>query len=64
MRELRGTVWGVSVLDVDENAEGSPPWITNSSEIAAWCEAISSRRALLQAIRETPEDWRLPFETQ
>jgi hypothetical protein len=29
MRELRGTVWGVSALDVDENAEGPPPWITH-----------------------------------
>jgi hypothetical protein len=55
MRELRGTVWGVSVLDVDENAEGPPAWLTNPSQISSWCEAISSRRALLQAIREMPE---------
>jgi hypothetical protein len=52
MRELRGTVWGVSVLDVDENAEGPPAWITDPSQVASWCEAISLRRALLQAIRE------------
>jgi hypothetical protein len=65
MRELRGTVWGVSVLDVDENAEGTPPWITNPFQIASWCEAILSRRALLQAIREMPEeDPQLPFETK
>jgi hypothetical protein len=55
MRELRGTVWGVSVLDVDENAEGPPAWLTNPSQISSWCEAISSRRALLRAIREMPE---------
>ena len=64
MRELRGTVWAVSVLDVDENAEGPPAWLTNPSQISSWCEAISSRRALLQAIREMPEDWQLPFETE
>jgi hypothetical protein len=64
MRELRGIVWSVSVLDVDENAEGPPAWLTNPSQIAAWCEAISSRRALLHAIRETPEDSRLTFETE
>ena len=64
MRELRGTVWGVSALDVDENAEGPPPWITNPSQIASWCEAISLRRALLHAIRGMTEDWRLPFETK
>ena len=29
MRELRGSVWGVSALDVDENAEGPPAWVTN-----------------------------------
>ncbi len=28
MRELRGSVWGVSALDVDENAEGPPAWVT------------------------------------
>jgi hypothetical protein len=52
MRELRGSVWGVSALDVDENAEGPPAWVTNPWEIASWREAISLRRALLQAIRE------------
>jgi hypothetical protein len=64
MRELRGTVWGVSVLDVDENAEDAPPWITNPFQIASWCEAISSKRALLQAIRETLEDRSLPSDTE
>jgi hypothetical protein len=63
MRELRGTIWGVSALEVDENAEGPPAWITNPLQIASWCEAISSRRALLQAIHETLED-RLPSDTE
>jgi hypothetical protein len=52
MRELRGSVWGVSVLDVDENAEGPPAWVTNPWEIESWREAISLRRALLRALRE------------
>ena len=51
MRELRGSVWGVSVLDVNENAEGPPAWVTNPWEIESWREAISLRRALLRAIR-------------
>jgi hypothetical protein len=55
MRELRGSVWGVSALDVDENAEAPPAWVTNPWEIASWLEAISSRRALLQAMRNAPE---------
>jgi hypothetical protein len=55
MRELRGSVWGLSALDVDENAEGPPAWVTNPWEIASWREAISWRRALLQAVREAPE---------
>jgi hypothetical protein len=55
MRELRGSVWGVSALDVDENAEGPPAWVTNPWEIASWLEAISSRRALLQDMRKAPE---------
>jgi hypothetical protein len=55
MRELRGSVWGVSALDVDETAEGPPPWVTNPWEIESWREAISWRRALLQAVREMPE---------
>jgi hypothetical protein len=64
MRELRGTVWAVSTLDVDENAEGPPPWITNPFQIASWCEAIASRRALLQANHETLEAPSLPSETE
>jgi|RhiMetdeSRZDD1v2_1073273.scaffolds.fasta_scaffold52451_3 hypothetical protein len=55
MRELRGSVWGVSALDVDENADGPPTWVKNPWEIASWREAISWRRALLQAIRQVPE---------
>jgi hypothetical protein len=54
-RELRGSVWGASALDVDENAEGPPAWVTNPWQIASWREAISWRRALLQAVREAPE---------
>jgi hypothetical protein len=42
-------------LDVDENAEGPPAWVTNPWEIASWREAIAWRRALLQAVREVPE---------
>src|SRR4051812_40172364 len=51
-RELRGSVWGVSALDVDDNSEGPPAWVTNPWEIASWREAIAWRRALLQAVRE------------
>jgi hypothetical protein len=54
-RELRGSVWGASALDVDENAEGPPAWVTNPWQIASWREAISWRRALLQAVREAPK---------
>jgi hypothetical protein len=52
MRELRGNVWGVSVLDVDENEEGPPAWLRDSWTIASWREALSLRRALLDAMRE------------
>jgi hypothetical protein len=52
MRELTGSVWGVSVLDVDENEEGPPAWLRDSWTIASWREAISLRRALLSAMRE------------
>jgi len=54
-RELRGSVWGASALDVDENAEGPPAWVTNPWQIASWREAISWRRSLLEAVREAPE---------
>jgi hypothetical protein len=57
MRELQGSVWGVSALDVDENAEGPPAWVTNPWKIASWREAISWRRALLREVREAPEGW-------
>jgi hypothetical protein len=53
-RELRGSVWGASALDVDENAEGPPAWVTNPWQIASWREAISWRRSLLEAVREPP----------
>jgi hypothetical protein len=52
MRELTGSVWGVSVLDLDENEEGPPAWLRDSWTIASWREAISLRRALLSAMRE------------
>jgi hypothetical protein len=55
MRELGQGFWGVSVLDVDENAEGPPAWERNPRNIASWHEAIRLRRALLHAIREAPE---------
>jgi hypothetical protein len=51
MRELTGSVWGVSVPDVDEHAEGSPAWLRNPWEIASWQDAIHLRRALLDAVR-------------
>jgi len=55
MRELGRGFWGVSVLDVDENAEGPPAWERNPRNIASWHEAIRLRRALLDAIRAAPE---------
>ena len=45
-------VWGVSALDVDQNAEGPPTWVTNPWEIASWRKAISSRRAAFVVLRE------------
>ena len=36
MRELGRGFWGVSVLDVDENAEGPPAWERNPRNIASW----------------------------
>jgi hypothetical protein len=55
MRELTGSVWGVSVLDVDEHAEGPPAWLRNPWEIASWQNAIHLRRALLDVVpRLTP----------
>ena len=47
MRELTGNVWGVSVLDVNEHAEGPPTWLRNPWEITSWQHAIHLRRALL-----------------
>jgi hypothetical protein len=55
MRELGQGYWGVSVLDVYENAEGPPAWERNPGNIASWHEAVLMRRALLHAIREAPE---------
>ena len=55
MRELGRGFWGVSVLDVDENAEGPPAWERNPRNIASWHEAIRLRRALLDAIRAAGE---------
>jgi hypothetical protein len=52
MRELSGSVWGVSLLDVDELAEGPPPWVINPWQIASWRHAIQLRRALMRALRE------------
>jgi hypothetical protein len=54
MRELGRGFWNVSVLAVDENAEGPPAWETNARNIASWHEAIRLRRALLDAIRAAP----------
>ena len=51
MRELTGSVWGVSVLDVDEHADGPPAWLRNPWEIASWQHAIHLRRALLDIVR-------------
>ena len=51
MRELTGGVWGVSVLDVDEHAEGPPTWLRNPWEITSWQHAIHLRRALLDVVR-------------
>jgi hypothetical protein len=55
MRELGRGFWGVSVLDVDENAEGPPTWERNPRNIASWHDAIRLRRTLLHAIREAPK---------
>lgn len=44
MRELTGGVWGVSVLDVDEHANGPPAWLRNPWEIASWHHAIHRKR--------------------
>ena len=50
MRELGQGFWGVSVLDVHENAEGPPAWETNPRNIESWHEAIRLRRALVDAV--------------
>jgi hypothetical protein len=55
MRELGQGFWNVSVLDVDDNAEGSPAWERNPRNIASWHEAIRLRRALLDAVRAAPK---------
>jgi hypothetical protein len=55
MREFTGSVWGVSVLDIEEYADAPPPWLTNLSEIKSWQRAIDLRRALLDAVRAAPE---------
>jgi hypothetical protein len=55
MRELGRGFWNVSVLQVDENAEGPPAWERNARNIDSWHEAIRLRRALLVAVREAPE---------
>jgi hypothetical protein len=55
MRELGQGFWGVSVLDVHENAEGPPEWERNSRNIESWHEAIRLRRALEDALRDVPE---------
>ena len=54
MRELGQGFWGVSVLDVHENAVG-PEWERNSRNIESWHEAIRLRRALEDALREVQE---------
>jgi hypothetical protein len=55
MRELKGSVWDVSVLDVDENEEVPPAWLRDPWTIASWRQALSLRRALLNAMREVQE---------
>jgi hypothetical protein len=55
MRELERGFWNVSVLQVDENAEGPPAWERNPRNIESWHEAIRLRRALIDAVREAPE---------
>jgi hypothetical protein len=55
MRELTGSVWGVSVLDIDERADAPPAWLTNPWQIDSWQRAIHLRRALLNAVRAVPE---------
>jgi hypothetical protein len=55
MRELGQGFWGMSVLHVDEDAEGPPAWERNPRNIALWHDAVRLRRALLQAMREAPE---------
>jgi hypothetical protein len=56
MRELGQGIWGTSVLDVGENAEGPPSWERNPRNIALWHDAVRLRRALLQAVREASEN--------
>ena len=51
MRELGQGYWGVSVLDVQENAEGPPAWERNPRNIESWHEAIRLRRALVDTVR-------------
>jgi hypothetical protein len=53
MPELGRGFWNVSVLQVDENAEGPPAW--GPRNIESWHEAIRFRRALIGAVREAPE---------
>jgi hypothetical protein len=55
MRELGQGFWGVSVLDVHENAEGPPEWERNSRNIESWHEAIRLRRALEDALRDVQQ---------
>ena len=55
MRELGRGFWNVSVLLVDENAEGPPAWERNPRNIESWHEAIRLRRALIDTVREAPE---------
>jgi hypothetical protein len=54
MRELTGSVWGISVLDVDERADAPPAWLTNTWDIESWQRAIDLRRALLDALGAMP----------
>ena len=51
MRELERGFWNVSVLQVDEKAEGPPAWERNPRNIESWHEAIRLRRALIDAVR-------------
>jgi hypothetical protein len=53
MRELTGSVWGISVLDVDERTDAPPAWLTNPWNIESWQRAIDMRRALLDALDAT-----------